>query len=66
MPLPRWGGLPDMAGHATALLGAPSFGDPNVHDQVQALEKAVSGSWTWRPVEKPPDIMVEPARATIL
>jgi uncharacterized protein (TIGR04222 family) len=47
----RRGGIPDMAGHATALLGPASIADSVLRDKLTALPD----SWTWKPVMLPDD-----------
>lgn len=57
----RRDGVPDMSGHATALLGAAAFGELHLRDQLKALEQATPGSWNWKAIEKLDDTSDAPS-----
>jgi hypothetical protein len=57
----RRGGMPDMSGHATALLGAAAFVELHLRDRLRALEQATPASWSWRPTEKLDDTSDAPS-----
>jgi hypothetical protein len=63
----RRGGMPDMAGHGVALRGAAAVRDPELRDQLGALEAAGTRGWAWRPAERPDETVAEttpPARSS--
>jgi len=55
----RRGGMPDMAGHAVALRGAAAVSDPELREQLDALEAAGTRGWAWRPAERPDETVAE-------
>jgi uncharacterized protein (TIGR04222 family) len=54
----RRGGMPDMAGHGVALRGADAVSDPELRDQLGALE-AAGAHGAWRPVVRPDETIAE-------
>jgi uncharacterized protein (TIGR04222 family) len=57
----RRGGMPDMSGHAAALLGAAAFVELHLRDRLRALEQATPASWSWKPTEKLDDTSDAPS-----
>jgi uncharacterized protein (TIGR04222 family) len=55
----RRGGIPDMAGHGVALRGADAVSDPELREQLAALETAGTRGWAWRPAERPDETIAE-------
>jgi hypothetical protein len=54
----RRGGMPDMAGHGVALRGADAVSDPELREQLGALEGARTRG-VWRPVVRPDETVAE-------
>jgi hypothetical protein len=48
-----------MAGHAVALRGAAAVRDPELREQLGALEAAGTRGWAWRPAERPDETVAE-------
>jgi uncharacterized protein (TIGR04222 family) len=55
----RRGGMPDMAGHAVALRGAAAVSDPELREQLGALEAAGTRGWAWQPTVRLDETIAE-------